>query len=64
MSPAEKKMFDFDVSKIDYVKEGKNMMYGLQRYYLDQDVPLCNSGIRSVLQMNQLNYAHDLRFGL
>lgn len=29
MSPAEKKMFDFDVSKIDYVKEGRNMMYGL-----------------------------------
>lgn len=64
MSPAEKKLFDFDVSKVDYVKEGRRMMYGIQRYYLDQDVPPFGSGIRSVLQMNQLNYGHDLRFGL
>lgn len=29
MDPAEKKLFDFDVSKIDFVKEGRRMMYGL-----------------------------------
>lgn len=40
------------------------MLYGIQRYYLDQDVPTIDSGYRSILQMNQLNWGHDLRFSL
>jgi len=34
ISPKDKDDFQFDVRKIDFLKEGVNMQYGIQRYYL------------------------------
>jgi len=62
ISPKDKDDFQFDVRKIDFLKEGVNMQYGIQRYYLKQDVPMLELGYRSILQKNQLEFGHDFKF--
>lgn len=64
MDPADRLDFEFDIRKINFTEEGARMMYGIQRYYLNQDVPLVDSGIRGILQLNQFDYLHDIRFAL
>jgi hypothetical protein len=44
-------------------KEGRNYQYGLAKFYLHEDIPAIDSGLRQVVQMNQLMFNHDLRFG-
>lgn len=50
--------------KIDWLAEGTNLQYGIQRYYLKQDVPMIESGYRSILQKNQFEFGHDLKFAM
>ena len=64
IDPKEAADFEFDPRKMNFPKEGALMMYGIQRYYLEQDVPLIDSGNRGILQLNHLDYAHDFRFAL
>lgn len=64
ISPLDKNDFLCDPRDINFPKEGARMLYGIQRYYLNQDVPTISSGYRSILQLNQLNWGHDLRFSL
>jgi hypothetical protein len=52
VNPEEKADFDFDIKKIDFVYEGAVFAYGIQRYYLKQDVPMIESGYTSILQKN------------
>jgi hypothetical protein len=44
--------------------EGARMMYGIQRYYTEQDIPPIDSGFRGILQLNHFDTAHDLRFAM
>jgi hypothetical protein len=37
-------------------------MNGVQRYYLDEDIPSTDSGFRQLVQKNQLEWFHDFRF--
>ena len=49
--------------KINLSAEGKHYVYGLAKYYMREDIPNIDSGLRQIVQMNQLNFNHDLRFG-
>ena len=64
MSTDDKKMFVFDPRQLDWFEEGSKFMYGLQKFYLLQDVPNYDSGYRGFLQMNHLGIGHDIRFAL
>ena len=64
ISPKDIADFEFDPRKVNFPKEGARMLYGIQRYYLDQDVPLCDSGLRGILQQNHFDWGHDLKFGI
>jgi len=44
------------------VNESVNFMNGVQRYYLDEDIPSLDSGFRQLVQKNQLEWFHDFRF--
>jgi hypothetical protein len=55
--------FLIDLRKIDVGAEGRNYIYGLAKYYMREDIPAIDSGLRQIVQMNQLNFNHDLRFG-
>lgn len=59
----DKQEFFIDIRKIDIHKEGRNYQYGLAKFYLHEDIPAIDSGLRQVVQMNQLMFNHDLRFG-
>ena len=54
--------FMFDIRRIDLATEGKKFMYGLDRFYNHHDVPSIESGYSSILQKNQLDWFHDIRF--
>lgn len=49
VDPKEAADFEFDPRKINFPREGAMMLYGIQRYYLEQDVPLTGSGWRGIL---------------
>jgi len=54
--------FLIDMRKIELVGEGKHYVHGLAKYYLLEDIPVINSDLRQIVQMNQLGFNHDLRF--
>ena len=45
------------------IREGKNYAHGLAKYYMLEDIPAINSGFKQVVQMNQLKFDSDIRFG-
>jgi hypothetical protein len=45
MSPTDKEQFFCDVREIDMPNEGKNFVYGFQRFYVDEDVPSKETGL-------------------
>ena len=49
--------------KIDLPLEGEKYQYGIAKYYLNEDIPAIDSGLRQIVQMNQLQFNHDLTFG-
>ena len=59
----DKEEFFMDTRKIDLTEGGKNYSHGLAKYYLLEDIPALDSGLKQVVQMNQLQFNHDLRFG-
>lgn len=62
MSPQDHEDFFCDVSKVDMVKTAKTFMNGIQRYYINEDLPGIDSGFTQVIQKNQFNFAHDIRY--
>ena len=64
MSEEDKKMFVFDPRLINWKEEGAKFVYGLQKFYLLQDVPNYDSGYRGILQMNHFEIGHDIKFAL
>ena len=59
----DKEEFFMDMRKIDLSEGGVNYAHGLAKYYLLEDIPALDSGLKQVVQMNQLQFNHDLRFG-
>lgn len=55
--------FFMDMRRIDMTREGKNYSHGLAKYYMLEDIPAINSGFQQVVQMNQLKFDSDIRFG-
>lgn len=60
----DKREFFIDLRKLDVQAEGSNYIHGLAKYYLQEDIPAIDSGFRQVVQMNQLQFNHDVRFGI
>lgn len=48
----DKEEFYMDLRKIDIHKEGRNYQHGLAKYFLHEDIPAIDSGLRQVVQMN------------
>jgi hypothetical protein len=42
----DKEEFFIDLRKIDMQKEGKNYQHGLAKYYLHEDIPAIDSGLK------------------
>ncbi len=49
MDASDADEFLCDPRKVDFANEGAMLMYGIQRYYMNQDVPVQGSGIRQIV---------------
>jgi hypothetical protein len=48
----DREEFFMDMRKIDLTEGGKNYSHGLAKYYLLEDIPALDSGLKQVVQMN------------
>lgn len=64
MSADQQELFFMDVRKVDIQKEAQNFFYGLQRYYLGQDLLQLELRFKQVVSFNQNDYGFDLKFAL
>lgn len=52
-----------DIRKVDFAFEGRKYQHGLAKYWLFEDIPSLTSGLRQIVQMNQMAFNHDWTFG-
>jgi hypothetical protein len=45
----DKNEFFIDMRKMDLMNEGKHYVYGLAKYYMQEDIPAIDSGMRQIV---------------
>jgi hypothetical protein len=53
MSPEEQEIFFMDLTKVNMITMSRQLTYGIQKYYLGQDVPNVDYGFRQIVRKNQ-----------
>jgi hypothetical protein len=52
MTYEDKELFFCDVRRINWNEEGRNLIHGIQRYYIKEDVPSLDSGLHQIMRTN------------
>ena len=52
LNKADSEEFYIDLRKVNLVEEGGPYLHGVRKFMLLEDVPLLNSGLKQVVQMN------------
>lgn len=52
MTPEDEELFYCDVRKVDLLEQGRNLIYGFQRFYVKEDVPIMETGLKQIIRKN------------
>lgn len=61
MSLEEREMFNIDINTYEVGDMFMHNIYGIQRYYLKEDVIPLEANYKQLLQKNRVDWFHDLR---
>ena len=62
LSPEELKEFPFDTRKVNWDIAGQIFTYGTVKYYLGINVISPDSDLKQCVQLNNIEFGHDLKF--